>query len=273
MHDGIEDGRRRGPWARGGLALMLAVGLVACGEDDGPADVGAQADGGARADAGSTAQPVVGLIIRRLNPGQDVAAFEQARTAYVDQLTAEPGITTDREFRSVVDFSTSMPPEPGVFIGATRGESLAEFSAAADAVGSGPEAGAFFSTFTPAFFGLLTPLDGDDFDFTRIAPAGSGHVLEVAPRDLSAYADFDPAAYAAARDAFIALLSARPGVVAEYQWVSPADPDVAVGMTVYESQAAWSAIWSDPEFLGSDAFAGFIGAYPPAGGFLSEAVY
>ncbi len=142
-------------------------------------------------------------------------------------------------------------------------------SAAADAAGATPEASAFFGTFTPETFALLTPVGGGESDLAAIAPRESGHVLEVATRDLSTYEGFAQADYESARDAFVTFLSGRPGVIAEYQWVSPVDPNVAVGMTVYESFEAWGAIWSDEAFFSAPEYAGFIGAYPPGGGFLS----
>ena len=115
----------------------------------------------------------------------------------------------------------------------------------------------------------LSLRDDVAFDLAAIAPRESGYVLEVATRDLSTYEGFAQADYESARDAFVTFLSGRPGVIAEYQWVSPVDPNVAVGMTVYESFEAWGAIWSDEAFFSAPEYAGFIGAYPPGGGFLS----
>ncbi|MEM9456093.1 MAG: hypothetical protein AAGF11_18065 [Myxococcota bacterium] len=236
----------------------------------GSAESSTGADESSTGAADDPTDDVVGLIIRRVNPGQDVGAFEAAREAYRQALFAQPGSVLDREYRSTVDFSTGMPPAPAVYVGATQFTSLESFSAGAMALGGSDEESEFFATFMPEYFALLAPLDGGPVDITLLG--SGGQMLEVAPRDLSLYDDFDPDAYASARDAFIDMLAAREGVVAEFQWVSPADPNVAVGMTVYDSQDAWQAIWSDPEFLGSDEFTAFIGGYPPNGGYLSEIV-
>ena len=118
---------------------------------------------------------------------------------------------------------------------------------------------------------MLSPLNGGPASITSIAN-GAGQVLEVARRDLSAYADFDASEYEVARDAFLGLLGAREGVIGEYQWVSVADTNVVVGMTVYESFEAWAAIWSDAGFSGAPEYGAFLGAYPPAGGYLTTSV-
>lgn len=220
----------------------------------------------------ATEQPAVGLIIRRVNDNQDLDEFKTARDAYVAALEDQPGVTTDREFESLVDFAAGAAPANPVFIGITKATSATTFGAAAAALNGTSEESTFFATFQPEFFGLLTPLAGGDFDLSALAPAGSGQVAEFAPRDLSQYANFDQAAYESARDAFLGLLSSRDGVITEVQWISPVAPDIAVGMTVYESFAAWQAIWSDPDFLNSAEYQAFMGVYPPAGGHLGNPV-
>ncbi len=233
-------------------------------EDSSEGDTGSTSAGGA------SDGDVLGLVIRRLGPKTDVAAFEAARDAYRVALSMQDGAVIDREYEATVDFSTGMPATPAVFIGATQFNSAESFQAGAMALNGTDEEGAYFPLFDVEFFGLLRPLDGGAIDLPALAE--EGQVLEVAPRDLSAYEDFDPDAYAEARDAFIELLSAREGVVAEFQWVSPFDPNVAVGMTVYESQDAWQAIWTDPAFLESEPFVDFIGGFPPNGGYLNAPV-
>ncbi len=56
--------------------------------------------------------------------------------------------------------------------------------------------------------------------------------------------------------------------MAEYQWVSALDPNIVVGMTVYESVDAFAAIAQDQEFVGrTDAvhqrLSAFDQLYPP----------
>lgn len=213
--------------------------------------------------------PVTELAIRRLNPEQDVDEFAQARDAFVALLTEQPGVGTDREFASFLDFSTFAPPSPPVFIGMTEYESLAAFAAAGEALGAAPETGAFFATFSPVVFTGLQPLNPDDaYPLAELA-AQPGQVLEIAVRDLGAYDSFDAADYGATRDAFLALLAQQEGFVAEYQWVSVLDPNIVVGMTVYESVEAFQAIATSP-FAQSPENGAFVGGYPPMAGFISS---
>lgn len=241
------------------LVLSACAGSAADGKDD-----------TAVADEGGAA--VLELAIRRLNEGQDVGAFEASRDAFVTQLKAQPGVGTDREYSAFLDYSTFAAPSPAVFTGMTQYDDLEAFQAAGAALGESDEASAFFSTFAPITFAVLQPLDaGETIDLAGLAP-DADDVLEIAVRDLGTYADFDAAAYASARDAFLGVLTAQPGVVREYQWVNVLDPDVVVGMTVYADAAAFQAVATDPAVAGSSEAATFLGAYPPAAGFVHAVV-
>ncbi|MBV7328819.1 hypothetical protein KFU94_11270 [Chloroflexi bacterium TSY] len=208
------------------------------------------------------------IAIRRLNEDQNVDEFAAARDAFVALLKEQPGVSSDREFAPFVDFLTFGPPEPPVFIGMTAFENLAAFEAASSTLSDGAEAGAFFSTFTPEVFTVLRPLNPDDrYDLSTFA-LEPGQVLEVATRDLSSYENFDAADYEAKRDAFLEALSQQPGWIAEMQWVSLFDPNLVVGMTVYESADAYQAIYSS-EFVQSQATQDFAGNYPLVTGYAS----
>lgn len=219
-----------------------------------------------------TTDDVVEIAVRRLEPGQDVGAFAAARDAFVDRLRAQPGVGTDREFRAVIDFATFAAPEPPVYIGMTQYDSLDAFAAAGEALGMSPEARAFFQTFTPEAFTALRPLEpGAPVDLAAIA-GRPGQVLEVAVRDLSTYPDFSPDDYATARDAFIELLGAQPGVIAEHQWTSALDADLVVGMTVYEDIDAFAAVSASPAITEAPETGAFLGGYPPLVGYVSAVV-
>lgn len=248
------------------LLSIALLGLVACAEDKTAND---SADTSDTAEAAE--QSVAALILRRLNPDQDLGAFKDARDAYVAELMAQPGAEVDREFEALIDFSIGAAPTVPVFVGFTQFEGPTLFQSAASALNGSAEETAFFQTFTPELFALLSPLKGGPASIASIAN-GAGQVLEVARRDLSAYADFDASEYEVARDAFLGLLGARQGVIGEYQWVSVADPNVVVGMTAYDSFEAWAAIWSDPAFYSAPEYSAFLGAYPPAGGYLTKSV-
>ena len=165
-----------------------------------------------------------------------------------------------------------MAPVPPIFVGMTQYDSLTAFEAAGQALGNTPEAAAFFSSFAPAAFTALRPLTaGAPVDLASIANAPN-QVLEVAVRDLSTYPNFDAAAYAQARDAFLELLVAQSGVVAEFQWVSVTDPNLAVGMTVYADQVAFARINADPALLNAPETATFLGNYPPTVGVANTVI-
>lgn len=247
------------------LSPFALFTLFACtGGDTDPVDTDT--------DTVEDAPDVLELAIRRLNEGQDLAAFEAARDAFVTQLGAQPGVGTDREFAAFLDFSTFAEPSPAVFTGMTQYDDLDAFQQAGAALGQGAEAGAFFSTFQPVTFTVLEPLEGyGPLDLAALAP-GADDVLEIAVRDVSAYPNFDPTAYAQARDAFLALLTAQDGVVREVQWVSVLDSNLVVGMTVYEDAAAFQAVATNPAVAQSAEAAAFLGAYPPAAGFAHAVV-
>lgn len=252
------------------LCLMLSAGCA--GTNATAIDAGARADSAGSDSSATTAAPVVEFALRRLGATQDLTAFEQARDAFVTRLREQPGVTADREFRAVFDFSTGAPPAPQVFLGMTEYQSMDAFQRAGSALGTSPEAMRFFGTFQPITFTALRPLDeGTPVNLRGIAST-SGQVLEVAVRDLSRYTGFDAAAYGRARDAFLTLLRAQPGVIAEYQWRSALDANIAVGMTVYANQQAFQALATSPALMQSPATAAFLGAYPPAQGFVFTVV-
>lgn len=210
--------------------------------------------------------PVTEIAIRRLNEGQDLVDFAAARDAFVAVLTAEPGVGADREFMAFLDGTTFAPPTVPVFTGMTQYANLDAFAAAGQKLGSSPEAGAFFSTFEPQLFTALRPKDpADSYDLSQIL-SEPGQILEVAARDLSMYDGFDPDDYETRLAAFLDALSKQPGFVAEYQWVSVLDPNIVVGMTVYESVDAFGAIAQDQEFVGQ--MMPFINDYPPFTGYI-----
>ncbi|MEZ4605769.1 MAG: hypothetical protein R2865_02895 [Deinococcales bacterium] len=193
--------------------------------------------------------PVTEIAIRKVNEGVDLAEFARARQTFVSLLTAEPGIISDREFEAILDGATFGPPASSVFTGMTQYESLAAFQAAGEKLGQSPESADFFSKFSPAMFTALRPKHAaDHYDLAKIA-SKPGQVLEVAVRDLSKYENFDADDYETKLSDFLAMLSQQPGFVAEYQWVSVLDPNIVVGMTVYDSAEAFQALAMNQDLL------------------------
>lgn len=211
--------------------------------------------------------PVTEIVIRRLHETQDVNDFSTVRDSFINLLKEHPGANVDREFAPFVDFLTFAPPEPAVFIGMTEYEDMAAVESASSLFDS-PEAKAFIETFTPEVATIMRPLNPQDrYDLSTIATE-SGQVLEIAVRDLSTYEAFDEADYETKRDAFLEALSQQAGWVAEMQWVSLLDPNVVVGMTVYESAEAYQAIYAG-EFGQAQVTQDFGGGYPLLAGFAS----
>lgn len=263
----------RGVGRSGSAAVVcLALGAGCAGTSATVMDGGVMADSAGGDTSATSAAPVVEFALRRLNATQDVTAFEQARDAFVTRLRTQPGVNADREFRGVFDYGTNASPSPQVFLGMTEYQSVDAFHRAGNALGTSAEATRFFGTFQPITFTALRPLDERAAVNIRGIASTPGQVLEVAVRDLSRYASFDAAAYARARDAFLALLRAQPGFVAEYQWRSALDPNIAVGMTVYASQQAFQTLAMSTAFTQAPATGAFLGAYPPAQGFVFTVV-
>lgn len=191
----------------------------------------------------------------------------------MSRLRAQRGVQADRELRAFFDYGAGAAPTPEVFVGMTQYGSLESFQAAGEALGGSPEASAFFATFTPITFTVLGPLrEETPVDIASIA-GEAGQVLEIAVRDLSRYAAFDDAAYGRARDAFLTLLTAQDGVVAEYQWRSVNEPSLVVGMTVYRSADAFQAVATSSAIQEAPETAAFLGPYPPIAGFVTSVVH
>ncbi|MEZ5056943.1 MAG: hypothetical protein R2879_07865 [Saprospiraceae bacterium] len=205
------------------------------------------------------------LAVRKINPGVSITDFTSARDAFVAKLMAEEGTSNDREFQPFFDFLNSGFSFDSVYIGMTQYEDLATYSNLGSTLVNIPEAQQFISLFTPLVFEALQPIEGyGPVDLGDLAPLGTGQVLEIAVRDLSAYSNFNQSDYETKRDAFLTKLSAQNGFIREVQWKSAINENIVVGMTVYESQQAVIGINSDPDFTSSAEVTDFIGAYPPS---------
>ncbi|WP_375559659.1 hypothetical protein ACE193_18260 [Bernardetia sp. OM2101] len=205
------------------------------------------------------------LAIRRVNTGVSISEFTSARDTFVAKLMTEKGTSNDREVQPFFNYLGSDLSLDSVYIGLTQYEDEATYNSLGQSLSSSTEAQTFFATFTPIIFEALQPLDEyKPVDLGTVAPLGTGQVLEIAVRDLSTYSSFNQADYETARDAFLTKLSQQDGFVKEIQWKSVLNPNIVVGMTVYESQQAVIAINSDAAFTGSSATQTFIGNYPPS---------
>ncbi|MBK8489719.1 MAG: hypothetical protein IPL49_02150 [Saprospirales bacterium] len=257
------------PFAFIGLLLLTVSCFQSCEDKEGCTDPKASNYNAEALDDDGTCtfdktDDIVEIAIRQVKTGQE-SAFETARANFISLLTQQDYVYNDREYGSFYHFNPAQDTARQVFIGMTQYEDLETFQEVGNELGASAEAAAFFSTFDMLAFTAMKPIKaGTAVELTQVAR--SGQILEVAVRDLSLYSNFDQADYEAKRDAFLAVLAQQPGRVAEYQWQSVLDPNLVIGMTVYESQQAFFQIGSNPEFLGNPDVVAFFTAYPPTMG-------
>lgn len=191
---------------------------------------------------------VMEIAIRKVKEGQD-AEFATARSAFIQQLKAQPGIEQDWEFKSF--FTMPAPDDTDVFVGMTRYASLEAMQAIADKLMTSPEAGAFFGTFDMKAFVAVQPADGGAFkleDHIKV-----GNALEVAVRSVKEgkEGEFD-----AKRKAFFDQIAEQEGYLfdREFTDLQTGDKVVLIGWASMEAFAtAASFLQTQPqmgEFFG-----------------------
>lgn len=257
------------------LIVLASISLQGC-KNEGctdPKSINYNAD--AKDDDGSCnfdkTDDIVEIAIRQVKTGQE-NSFINARENFINLLTAQKYVSNDREYQSFYHFNPTQDSTRAVYIGMTQYEDLETFQNVGNTLGNTSEASAFFSTFDALVFTAMKPkVSGTPVDLSKIALPGQ--ILEIAVRDLSLYPNFDIADYEAKLSSFLAVLAQQPGRVAEYQWVSVLNPNIVIGMTVYESQSAFFGIASDPAFNSNPAVGSFFSSYAPnMGGEVSTVV-
>lgn len=204
---------------------------------------------------------IVELAIRQVKTGQE-SEFLTTRSNFINLLTQESYVYNDREYQSFYHFNPAQDPNRDVFVGMTQYEDLETFQEVGNKLGTSSEAANFFGTFDALTFTALKPLvPGTKVDLSTVATGNQ--ILEIAVRDLSLYPNFDAADYEAKKDAFLAKLASQPATVKEYQWVSVLNPNIVVGMTVYQDQNSFFQLSNDPAFMGDPDVQAFFGTYPP----------
>jgi len=242
------------------LALAFSALLAGCGDGNDSSSTGGS--GGSTASGGSggaaAAQDVMDIGVREV---VDQATFDMYFPEVVALSQKQPGFVTSRDFLSFYSLAPDPMPKNPIRVGLTQWSSADDYMAAAGTLVSDP----LWSKYFPSVKGISSVLvkpykEGEKVDVANII--GPNQVLEVAIRDLSKVGDH--AAFFAAKDAFIKVLTSAKGVIHEYEWVSATpNDDYYVGMTQYESQAAFSAVASDPAIVKSPEAAAFFTNYPP----------
>lgn len=210
---------------------------------------------------GSSDDPSAAVMDIAVREVVDQSKFSQYLPKLVELTAKQSGYVTNREFLSFYALAPDPMPKNPVRMGLTQWKSVDSYTAAAGAIVADP----VFTSYFPSVKGYASVLvkpyaGGQNVDVANII--GAGQVLEVAIRDLSKISD--RSAFFAAKDGFVKILTSAKGVVREYEWVSAAPGmDYYVGMTVYESQAAFTAVSSDPKITASPEAAKYFMNYPP----------
>ncbi len=114
----------------------------------------------------------------------------------------------------------------------------------------------FAKTMDLKAYAFVQPIEGGNFDLGKLA-IKEGQVLELAVRRVK---DGQDAAFQSSRKAFVNWLNGQEGVVGSWEFKVVGGKDIdgmTVGMSVYESQAAFQAI------------AGKVQTLPEAGAYFS----
>jgi len=198
-------------------------------------------------------QPVYEIAVRQVKDGKKTD-FETARTAFIKKLTAQKGVSNDRELQSF--YALPKPDKQEVFIGMTQYKDLKTVGI----VQQDPMVGTGFMDFAKTMdlkaYVFVQPIEGGVFDLSKLAKK-QGQVIEVAVRriKIGQEADFEKM-----RKAFVSKLSSQDGVVQswEFKVVNGQNTErLAVGMTVYENQEKFSKIgqatqtWAESAFFGT----------------------
>lgn len=192
-------------------------------------------------------QPVFEIAVRKVKDGQK-EAFTAARTNFISALTAQEGVSNDREFQSF--YALPAPDEQEVFIGMTQyATSKTVGKVQSKVMGKFMP---FAKTMDMKAYVFVQPQEGGTFDLGKLA-SRPGQVLELAIRRVKPGQE---AAFQASRKEFVSWLGQQPGVAGSWELkvVGGRDTEgLTVGMSVYESQEAFQAI------------AGKVQALPEAG--------
>ena len=178
------------------------------------------------------------IAVRQVKDSMKVD-FESARTSFINILTEQKGVSNDREFSSF--YALPAPDKNEVFIGMTEYKSMKTVSE----VQSNSEVGSAFMNFAQTMdlkaYVFVQPAEGGKFELETLA-AQPGQVLELAVRKVKEGQD---AAFETSRKAFVNWLNGQEGVVGSWEFtvVGGANTEnITVGISVYESQAAFQAI-------------------------------
>ena len=195
--------------------------------------------------------PVFEVAVRMVKDGMK-DQFVQKRSDFITLLTAQEGVSNDREFQSF--YALPQADEREVFIGMTQYASSATLEAVQGKVYE--KFLPFAETMDLKAYAFVQPIEGGAFDLGSLA-AKPGQVLELAVRRVK---DGQQDAFETSRKAFVNWLDGQEGVLGswEFQVVAGQDTEnLTMGMSVYESQEKFQAI------------AGQVQSLPEAGAYFA----
>ncbi|MCB9045371.1 MAG: hypothetical protein H6550_04430 [Chitinophagales bacterium] len=189
-------------------------------------------------DADTAKSPVYEIAIRSVN-NNNVKTFENKRDKFINVLTAQKGVTNDREFKSF--YAMPQPDTNEVFIGMTQYESMNTVGA----IQAMPEIQNLFSEFAGVMslkaYVFVQQTEGKQFDLSKFGKK-EGQIVEVAVRRVHKGKEDEFNKY---RKEFVKLLSAQPGVLESYEFKVVRGKDtegLTVGMTVYQNKESFMKI-------------------------------
>lgn len=186
----------------------------------------------------STENHVFEIAVRKVKAGM-LDTFKEKRTAFISELKKEDVALVDREFESF--YALPQPDDSEVYIGMTEWSSMEAASEVGQRLSSTQLATDFFSTLDFKAYLYAKPIEGPPFDLASLA-AKPGQVLEIAVRSINPGME---AEFQASRKEFVEMLSQQEGALESYELevvFSQSDQNLAVGMTVYESQEKFQTI-------------------------------
>ncbi|MCB9349900.1 MAG: hypothetical protein H6573_20670 [Lewinellaceae bacterium] len=195
--------------------------------------------------------PVFEIAVRKVKDGMK-DDFVSRRADFIAALKAQNGVSNDREFQSFYALPEADKQE--VFIGMTQyatGKTVGKVQG--NVLGKFMK---FAKTMDLKAYAFVQPIEGGNFDLGNLA-AKPGQVLELAVRRVK---PGEEAAFQSSRKAFVNWLNGQEGVVGSWEFKVVGGKDIdgmTVGISVYESQAAFQAI------------AGKVQTLPEAGAYFS----
>jgi hypothetical protein len=201
----------------------------------------------------NTEQPVYEIAVRQIKDGKKTD-FEAARTAFIEKLVVQKGVSNDREFSSF--YSLPTPDKLETFIGMTEYASFKTPGKVQSNMGVVSKFMKFKKTMDLKAYVFVQPIEGGEFNLATLAKK-EGQILEVAVRRIKAGQE---AEFEKMRKSFVAKLGTQDGVIQswEFKVVGGQNTErLAVGMTVYENQEKFQKIgqatqtWAESAFFGT----------------------